>query len=232
MPGARGTIVKISDVIFNDKNEWEDIVTAPYLSTLLLSNSSAGRGGAWRTPASLALMGPRQEECGEFEANWTTAYIAYILFKSCIHSVTFTWTTKLPNHSFFFFKVYITTWCTEPHKNKKITMDRGVRGHQEESGGFPFRCCLDTTMSVTEPLASALPVWQWMVSEAEAGTCSLGSSRHSGAAGGKLVICSSLSQHSEEIVPWQHLKESEVKDILGRLRALLQRLGQNQESVC
>lgn len=231
MPGARGTIVKISDVIFSDKNEWQDVVTALYLSTLLLRNISAGRGGAWRTPASLALMRPRQEECGEFEANWTTAYI---LFKSCIHSVMFTWTTKLPNHSsFFLFKVYIATWCTEPHKNKRLPWTEGWGvTHQEESGGFPFRCCLDTTMSVTEPLASALPVWQWVVSEAESGTCSLGSSRHSGAAGGKLVICSSLSQHSEEIVPRQHLEESEVKDILGRLRALFQRLGQNKESIC
>lgn len=132
MPGARGTIVKISDVIFSDKNEWQDVVTALYLSTLLLRNISAGRGGAWRTPASLALMRPRQEECGEFEANWTTAYI---LFKSCIHSVMFTWTTKLPNHSsFFLFKVYIATWCTAPHKNKKIAMDRGVRG--DSSGGI------------------------------------------------------------------------------------------------
>lgn len=231
MPGARGTIVKISDVIFNDKNEWEDIVTASYLSTLLLRNISAGRGGAWRTPASLALMGPRQEECGEFEANWTTAYI---LFKSCIHSVTFTWTTKLPNHSFFFFSKYTSLHDAQNHtriKRLPWTEGWGVT-HQEELGGFPFRCCLDTTMSVTEPLASALPVWQWVVSEAESGTCSLGSSRHSGAAGGKLVICSSLRQHSEEIVPRQHLEESEVKDILGRLRALFQRLGQNQESIC
>lgn len=101
--------------------------------------------------------------------------------------------------------------------------------HQEESGGFPFRCCVDTIMSITEPLASALPVRQWVVSEAESGTCSLGSSRYLGMAGGELVICSSLSQHSEEVVPWRHLEESEAKDILGRLRALLQRLGQNQE---
>lgn len=68
--------------------------------------------------------------------------------------------------------------------------------------------------------------------EAESGLCSLGSSRHLRVAGGKLVICSSLNQHSEEIAPWQHLEESEAKDTLGRLRALLQRLGQNQDCIC
>lgn len=68
--------------------------------------------------------------------------------------------------------------------------------------------------------------------EAESGMCSLGSSTHLRVAGGKLVICSSLNQHSEEIAAWQHLEESEAKDILGRLRVLLQRLGQNQDSIC
>lgn len=87
-------------------------------------------------------------------------------------------------------------------------------------------------MSITEPQASALPVRQWVVSKAESGMCSLGSSRYSGVAGGKLVICSSLNQHSEEIAPWQHLEESEAKHILGRLGALLQRLGQKQDSIC
>lgn len=45
MPTAWSTIMRISDIIFNNKNEGEDIITVLYLSTRLLRNISAGRGG-------------------------------------------------------------------------------------------------------------------------------------------------------------------------------------------
>lgn len=139
--------MRINDVIVYNKNEGEDIIAALYLSTRLLRNISAGRGGTH--------LHSRQEECGEFEANWT---ITYILFKPCIHSVMFTWTTKLPN--LFFFSKYTSLHDAQNHtriKRLPWTEGWGVT-HQEESGGFPVRCCVDSTMSITEPLASALPV--------------------------------------------------------------------------
>lgn len=211
--------MRINDVIVNNKNEGEDIIAALYLSTRLLRNISAGRGGTH--------LHSRQEECGEFEANWT---ITYILFKPCIHSVMFTWTTKLPN--LFFFKVYIATWCTEPHKNKKIAMDRGVRGDSSGGIGWISSQMLCGFYYVNHWAPGICPTCaQWVVRQNRA--CVLWAALGiRGVAGGKLVICSSLNQHSEEIAVWQHLEESEAKDILGRLRALLQRLGQNQDSIC
>lgn len=125
----------------------------------------------------------------------------------------------------FFFEVYITTWCTEAHKNKKIAMDRGVRG---DSSGEIGWISIQKLCGYYYVDHWAPGVWWVRQNQARVLWAALGIR---GVAGGKLVICSSLSQHSEEIAPRQHLEESEAQDTPGRLRAQLQRLGQNRDSI-
>lgn len=122
MPGVWGTIVKISDVIFNDKNGWEDLITALCLSTLLLRNISAGRGGAHLHSEHSWDRGRKNVVSLRPTGLLHTSYSSLVYTLWCSHEQQ-NYLTIL-----FFSKVYIATWCTEAHKNKKIIMDRGVKG--------------------------------------------------------------------------------------------------------